>query len=386
VIDDVPTAAPEKPTRPRRAGAVVVGAVDGALAIALPFAVLVALALLAWAGLGRPSAWTPSIGAAADGWLIGHGVDVRFAVRGAPFTVTAAAWGPALITALLAVRTGRRAAATAAPTAAWVAQLVAVAVASAVLGALGTSVVAAPSLWQAVLLPVALTGLASLGGLRSARPGGRALPPGVRAGLIAALLLVAVGAVALTIVLFSRFTDVVALDESLDAGPLGGLVLTCLQVLAMPAFVVWVVAWIVGAGVALGTGSMTGPFAGQVGPLPALPVLGAVPADPSPWAAAVLVLPVLIGIAAAVLVRRGGAATRPVPLGLTTGIVAGVVLGVLAAASAGSAGPGRFASVGPDALVVTLLTVVLVGVPAMLAAAITRPRVDSPSEPGDAPQ
>jgi hypothetical protein len=387
VLDDVPTVAPETPTRarPRRAGAAVVGAVDGLLGVALPFAVLASLAVLAWAGLGGPGAWTPYISGAADVWLIGHGVDVRFAVAGAPFTVTAAALGPALVTALCAVRAGRRAGATSAPAVAWGAQLVLTLVASTVLVVVGSTAVASPVAWQGLLLPLVVTAVASLAGLRSVRPGLRPLPDGVRAGLIAVLLLVAAAAVLLTLLLLARFADVIALDESLDAGPAGGFVLTCAQLLAMPTFVVWALAWIVGAGVALGTGSSIGPFAGSTGPLPALPVLGAVPVDPPAWAAAVLVLPVVAGFAAALLVRRGGARTAALPLGGLAGVVAGLVTGVLAGASAGAVGPGRFAAVGPDALLVAGLTAVLVGLPAVLAAAVVPPPRPQSGEP-DGPQ
>lgn len=343
---------------------------------------LASLAVLAWAGLGTSEAWTPSVSAAADVWLIGHGVDVRFAVAGAPFTVTAAALGPALITALGAVRAGRRAVATGSPIEAWLAQLVATGIASVVLLRVGTSAAATPSLWQAIVLPLGVVTVASLVGMRSERPGVRPVPAGVRAGLMAALLLLAAAGIAFTALLLARFADVVALDESLDAGVLGGFVLTCLQILAMPTVVIWAAAWLVGAGTGLGTGSVTGPFAGQAGPLPALPMLGAVPVDPPAWAAAVLVVPVLAGFAAAVLVRRGGSGMNALPLGLVGGLVAGAVIGGLVAASAGAAGPGRFVSVGPDALLAAGLTTALVGIPAMLGAAVVRPRVP-PSEGAD---
>lgn len=346
---------------------------------------LASLAVLAWAGLGRPEAWTPYVSAAADVWLIGHGVDVRFAVAGAPFTVTAAALGPALITALCAVRAGRRAVATGSPTAAWLSQLGVTVLASVALLRIGTSAAATPTLWQAVVLPVGIAAVASLVGMRSARPGLRPAPAGVRAGLMAALLLLAAAGVAFTVLLLARFADVVALDESLDAGVLGGFVLTCLQILAMPTFVVWAAAWLVGAGTSLGTGSVTGPFAGQAGPLPALPVLGAVPVDPPSWAAAVLVVPVLAGFAAAVLVRHAGARDSAVPLGLVAGVVAGLAIGALVAASSGAAGPGRFVSVGPDAVLAAGLTAALVGIPATLGAAVVRPRV-LPSEGAHPPQ
>lgn len=199
------------------------------------------------------------------------------------------------------------------------------------------------------------------------------------------LLLLAASAVAVAVLLLARFADVVALDESLDTGPLGGLVLTALQILALPTVVVWAASWFLGAGFSLGTGSTVGPFAGQAGPLPALPILGAVPVDPPVWAATALLVPVLAGFAAAVLARRSGATTRALPLGLLAGAVAGVVLGVLAAASAGAAGPGRLVAVGPDALLVAGLAAVLTGVPAVVGAAAVKPRF-RPSEPEDAPQ
>lgn len=349
------------------------GAVDGLLGVALPVALLAALALLTWAGLGAPTAWTPFVLGAADVWLIGHGVDVRFALPGGSFTVTAAALGPALVSALCAVRAGRRAARTGAPTAAWTAGVVATGLATVPLLLAGTTSTATPSPWQAVLLPTLLVGVVSLLAVRSVRVT-RPLPTGIRAGLAAAALVVAAAGVLLVVALFSRLGEVVGLAETLDAGPIGGAVLTGLQLIALPTLVVWSASWVSGAGVTLGGGSDIGPFGGQVGPLPALPVLGAVPTDPSPLAAAVVLVPVVAGFVAGVLARRGGATGGALPLGGATGVVAGVVLGVLAAAAAGAAGPGRFGTVGPNALLVALLVALETGLPAVLAAAVVRPR------------
>ena len=236
-----------------------------------------------------------------------------------------------------------------------------------------------------MLLPTVLVAVASLLALRAARAG-RPLPDGVRAGLGAAVLLVAAAAVLLAVLLLTRFADVVGLSESLAAGTAGGLVLTLLQVLALPTLVVWAAAWVVGAPVALGAGSATGAFGGQVGPLPALPALAVVPDQPGPAAAAVLLIPVLIGFAVVVLVRRRGATTGAIRLGATTGVVAGALLGAAVAASAGSAGPGRLAAVGPDALVVAALVAVLTGLPAILAGAVVPPAAPvEPDPPAEAP-
>lgn len=300
---------------------------------------------------------------------------MRFGSAGGSFTVTVALLGPALITAICAARAGRRAAGTVSPIAAWIGGMVATGLASAVVLQMGTSAAASPVAWQAVVLPVVLVAVVSIVGVRSARPGVRPLPAGIIAGLAATALLLAAAAVAVAVLLFVRFADVVGLYESLAAGPAGGFALTVAQILALPTVVVWAASWLLGPGFALGAGSTTGPFAAQLGPLPALPILGAVPADPPSWAAAVLVVPVLAGVAAGVLVRRAGGRTPAVPLGLLAGIVAGLCMGALAAAVSGAAGPGRFAHVGPDALLVAGAAAALIGVPAMLGAAVTRPRL-----------
>lgn len=287
-----------------------------------------------------------------------------------------------LVTAIAAVRAGRRAAQTASPVAAWAALLVTTAAASTGLLIVGTSAAASPVPWQGVAFPVLTVGIASVVGLRRGRDGIRPLPGGIRAGLMATAMLLAAASIALTVALFARFADIVGLYESLAAGPAGGLALTGAQMLALPTVVVWAASWLLGAGVTLGTGSVTGPFVGQVGPLPALPLLGAVPTDPPTWASAVLVVPVAIGFAAGVLGRRSGATTSAVGLGVVTGVVAGAALGMLAMLASGAAGPGRFVAVGPDALVVAGLAAALIGVPAMVGAAVVRPRIP-PTEATD---
>lgn len=352
----------------------MLGLVDGLLGIALPFAVLALVAVIAWAGAGGPGDWASWIRAAAVVQLLGHGVDVRFDAPGGAFTATAGLLGPALVTAGAAWRAGRRAAGTASPLTAWLAGALAAAAASTGLLGLASTAAARPEAWQAVLLPTGLVAVVSLLALRAARPGSPALPAPVRAGVAAAALLVGAAAVLTAVLLLVRFADVVALYEGLAAGPVGGFALTAGQLLVLPAAVVWAAAWTTGAGVALGTGSASGPFATQVGPLPGVPLLGVVPPHPGPIAAAVLLVPVLAGFAAAALARRSGVAAGALPLGAGTGAVAGLLMALAAASTSGAAGPGRFAAVGPDPVLTGLLAAVEIGLPAMLAAAVLRPR------------
>jgi hypothetical protein len=112
------------------------------------------------------------------------------------------------------------------------------------------------------------------------------------------------------------------------------------------------VSFLAGPGFAVGAGSLVTPGASQLGLLPLVPVLGAVP-PPGPMPAplgAVLVLPVLAGaLAGWTLARRStGSLVEAVCDALTAAAVAALGLTVLLAVSGGSAGPGALATVGPS--------------------------------------
>ncbi|MDQ1530027.1 MAG: hypothetical protein QOE37_132, partial [Microbacteriaceae bacterium] len=80
----MPDAIPAAPGRAARAVAALIGAVDALAAVALPFGVLVVAALVAWAGFGASAPWFAFVRGAADVWLLGHAVDVRFAPPSGP--------------------------------------------------------------------------------------------------------------------------------------------------------------------------------------------------------------------------------------------------------------------------------------------------------------
>ncbi|MEZ5189476.1 MAG: DUF6350 family protein [Schumannella sp.] len=92
-----------------------------------------------------------------------------------------------------------------------------------------------------------------------------------------------------------------------------------------------------------------------LGPVPALPIFGAVPTGDLAFGFAGLLVPVVAGFLAGAAVRpaieRALGAVRPGGLLLTAvagGAAGAVLLGALAWASAGSAGPGRLVDVGPS--------------------------------------
>jgi len=184
------------------------------------------------------------------------------------------------------------------------------------------------------------------------------------------------------------YGQVIALYESVQAGVLGGVALTVAQLTLLPTLVLWAAAWLVGPGFALGAGSTVSPIAVSLGPLPAVPVLGALPTEPSPLGFIVLLVPVLAAFVAGVAVRpRLVAALDDEPLrywGLGTAalaaIIAGVAMGFLAFVAAGGAGPGRLAEVGPDPVTVGLWMLVetLIGASlGLLAGGVRVPRPQS---------
>src|SRR4051812_9045703 len=329
--------------------------------------------------------WGVFYRAAADTWLLGHGVDVRFALdpslatalslpgADAPFVVTIGALGVALATALLAARTGGRLRQTDHPRLAGTVTIAVFALLSAVLALTAGMPAAQPSRWQGVLLPTAVfaAGLAVGWGLRRetgdmlARFGlsevrAVLLREGARAGAAAVAAVLAASAVLVAVLLVVGYAQVVALYESLQGNVLGGAALTLGQLALLPDLVLWVAAWLAGPGFALGAGSSVSPVGTVVGPLPGLPVLGALPAGDLGWGFLGLLVPLVPALLCAALLRPRLDRTLSLPApplelvgaGVAAGITGGVVLGLLTWAASGSAGPGRLASVGASPMLV----------------------------------
>ncbi len=159
----------------------------------------------------------------------------------------------------------------------------------------------------------------------------------------------------------SRAAD---LASATDPGLVGGLLLVLLGVALVPVAVVWGACWLAGPGVAVGVGTAVSPFSVELGPVPALPLLAALPSGPPPGWVAVLALavPVAAGALAGWLVLRAGGALREV---LLVGPVTGAALAALAVLAAGPVGGARLAEVGPTAWLVGLVVAVEVGLPAL---------------------
>lgn len=362
--------------------------------------------------------WTVFWRASADFWLIGHGTDVTFTLdpatalstgfadAGAPFAVSIAALGVGLLTLLLAVRAGRRIAET--PHARLGALVATLVVAGLALGVTFSAQHenAQLSLVQGTLLPtlVFAAGLLIGVGVRRRRlvrtqgfqphasalgnrwaalsaPTRGLLTHSLRGGLAAVAAVLAVASVLLSLMILVNYAQVIALYEALHTGVLGGFAVTMAELAFLPNMVLWSASWLVGPGFAIGAGSSVGPLGTSLGPIPAIPVFGALPTGDLAFGFLGLLVPIvaafIVGVAIRPAVLRSVEHRSPGALlvltGIGIGIVGGVLMAILAAMSGGAAGPGRLAEVGPDAVAVGLFAALEFGIPAILGLLVGRP-------------
>lgn len=347
------------------------GVVAAAQSAGLGALVVMVLVLVGWAGAADSEASArAAVAAALQAWLVAHHTDL--AIPGGTFSLTPLGL-TALPVALLhtaTLRAGRAAgiggrrgvlALTSAVTATY-------AVIAVLVALLSRTDAVRPAPASAFLGAAAVAALASgTGAVRSTRrwlvlwhrvPGlvRTALP----AAAVATAVLVAGGALLTGGLLAVRYARAEALVAALDAGPAGALLLLVGALLYVPSAAVWAVGLATGPGFAVGTGTSVTLAGSDLGAVPAMPLLAALPEGDGGLRWLALLLPVAAGAAAALVVRRAarrpGPARRPLlscrrddlEVAGATGIGAGTVVALLSALSAGSAGPGRMAEVGPD--------------------------------------
>ncbi|MEY3705068.1 MAG: hypothetical protein RLY29_440 [Actinomycetota bacterium] len=76
-----------------------------------------------------------------------------------------------------------------------------------------------------------------------------------------------------------HFELLVNLTRVVEPGFFGGLVLLLVQILYLPNLALSVISFISGAGISLGAGSLLSPFIHRIDEIPAIPILGALPAS-----------------------------------------------------------------------------------------------------------
>jgi hypothetical protein len=376
-------------------------ALEAVIVVAVGLAIPLAPLTVLWgAQYGFAPNWTGFWRLAADAWLLGHGTDIRvtldaatvkasgLAGAGTPFALTIAVLGFALLTVLLARRAGKRIAETNHRLLGEIVAVAVVAVLSFAIALSATAEDARPSLVQGTLLPT----LAFLLGILLARadvlpewtrwrPDTRAIvATALRGGAAAAAAVLAIAALAVAVLLLANYAQIITLYENLHSGGLGGIALTIAEILFLPNLVIWAAAWLIGPGFAIGSGSVVSPLGTTLGPIPSIPVLGALPQGNLAFAFVGLVAPILVGFLVGALlsgplaerIRRTGRLTWMLGAGLGTGVVGGALLGLLAWASAGSIGPGRLQHAGPDPIAVGLCAALELGVSALVGMAASR--------------
>ncbi len=380
--DPAPEAGPPRPL-------VVTGAMAAAAVTVTGLLTLTPLVLAGWiaaphAGLGLPGVMRTATAL----WLVAH--HVGFALHGTG-RIGMLPLGLVVVPGALLWRAGR-----------WVVQagqvsrlsdvgyaaLALAAPYAALCGALALasrSALASPSLTQAVVAGFLLALCAGgLGGARALAPWGRLarlLAPRTRSVVLgtcgALAVLIAGGAALAGGSLAAHLSQFRGLDTALAPGLVGAVLLLLAQLAYVPNAVGWAVCFTLGPGFAFGTGTVVAPTGSALGPLPAFPMLAAMPTGPGATAGwvsvVVLLLPYLAGAFGGVLLVRAAPvpAVEIAPLwGFACGVATGAVTAVLAAFSGGPLGSGRLAEVGPSAWQAGIIATLEVGVAAAIVAGL----------------
>jgi hypothetical protein len=242
---------------------------------------------------------------------------------------------------------------------------------------------AVPSLLESAICPFLLALTAGgLGGARALVPWTqmtRVLPGPLRSVILgtagALTVLAGAGALLACASLALRLAQFRAASAALAPGAVGTGLLLLGQLAYVPNAVIWAISFALGPGFAFGTGTVMAPSGSALGPLPALPMLAALPPGihpgvPPPLAVAVLAVPYLAGAIGGLLAARTAPvlALEAAPMwGFACGTLTGCLLAVMAAFAGGPLGGGRLAAVGPSPWQVGLVATLEVG----LAAAVT---------------
>ena len=368
---------------------VLTALLGGVAAAGTVLALCMAVALAGWfaSDAGAYGDTRDALRVGADAWLLAHGAGLALGEA----TVTVLPLGLTALSALACFRLGRWAGARSE------ARDAHAAVTGAVLFAGGYAAVAAltavlafhegaqPHLGRAFLGGLLLALLAGGSGLALGAGLGSVLrtrlPESTRSvGLAAAsvvLLGIAAGAALLTAALLADFGSAANVLARLRVDAPDAALYTVLVAAFVPNAAALAVGYLLGPGFALGAGTVVSPTAVVLGPVPAFPLVAALPeegATPVWTTGLIAVPPLLAAVAVALALRRFPVARLSTGAlrGLAAGVLGAVAVAVLVTLAGGSAGPGRMAVVGAafaDVLLAAVLALSAGGLVGGLAAA-----------------
>lgn len=360
------------------------GLISGVEAAVLSWLVVVVPAVAAYGATAAAPALGDASwqGAARTGtavWLLAHGGELAVSGdEGSEGLISVVPLGLTLLSVLVVYAATRRARIAHHGVAGFVA-------AGFVLSTLGASFLAPGGRSGALLgaAAVALAG-AALATWRSGAPApvwlaGR-LPAwvgdGLRGGGWAVLGLAAVGSGLLAAGLVAGWDRVAMIQDGYLLDPFDLAVMSLAQAVLVPTLGVWAVSWSAGPGFAVGSGTHFAPGEAVTAPLPAIPLLGALPSPEAPGPTWVLLLPVLVGVGAGILLHRRRERGLLEALG-AAGVAAAVVAlswSALTLLASGSLGPGRMSEVGAEPPLVAGLLLAETGGALLLTVLVLHPR------------
>lgn len=198
---------------------------------------------------------------------------------------------------------------------------------------------------------------------------------GLKLGGLSVVVLVAASFVASVIALVAGWSRMEGIQELLGASSaadtsfiVGG------QALFAPTVMAWVASWWSGAGFLTATDSLHSPAVAGMGPIPPIPLLGAVPESaPGLW---VILAPIVLGVGLGVVAARSFRREHLLHQS-AQGVLASVIMASVTAlwmwSATMSLGSVRLASMGPRVGWATLALVLEIALPTLIIALATHP-------------
>ena len=402
-----------------------IAAFDAAIRVALGLGVLLAPLTIVWIFENDPSIdWFVAFRAASDFWLLSHGTRLVIpageilGVAVPTFVVSLIPLGMTIWFARLYYTAGKRFLASSALWPGWLGGTLVFGAASLGISTLAFDPAIYPVTWQGVVFPTALFFVFQFLGSVFGRPDElfdgdvldqaperdairqslndfrlklhwsirSLIAPALRAGTAITVILLMVSSFAIAILIGFSWIDITRLYESVQVSVLGATVLTAGQLAVLPNIIIFGAAWFTGVGFAIGTGSLISPLGSQVGPLPAVPIFGALPVGRLDFGMIAIVVVLLAAFVATLSIRRSADEIRfefatawsaAISLGAAIALVTSLQLAVLAVIASGGAGPGRLSEIGINPYLLMLVSFVEVFVVSTLAAFFSARPTDS---------
>jgi hypothetical protein len=407
-----------------------IAAFDAAIRVAIGLGILLAPLTIVWIFENDPNVdWFVAFRAAADFWLVSHGTRLVvpageiLGVVVPTFVVSLVPLGMTIWFARMYYTAGKRFLASSALWPGWLGGTLVMGALSLGISTLAFDPAIYPVTWQGLIFPTGLFFLFQFLGSVFGRPDElfdgdvldqaperdrirRALndfrlklhwsirslvSPALRAGTSITLMLLMASAFSIAILIGFSWIDITRLYESVQVSVLGAIVLTAGQLALLPNIIIFGASWFTGVGFSIGVGSLISPLGSQVGPLPALPILGALPVGRLDFGMVAIGVVLVASFIATLSIRRSADEIRfefatawsaAVSLGLSIALVTSLQLGLLAVLASGAAGPGRLSLIGINPWLLMLISFIEVFVVATLAAFLSaRPTDTSDTKP-----